>query len=444
MAFPLHIFGSNDIRGLLADVTPNLARQVGAALVVKTGAKNVVVGRDMRSTSPALALAAMEGITRAGADVYDIGLCTTSMYNFAVSSSPQMGAGLMVTASHNPPQYNGIKMALSSGLPVSGKEILPLLKEEFAFPSPSGRVHAMNVLPLYLDACISRSDLPDLSALKVVVDYGNGMGVVSVRPLLERLGVRAIELFPELDPTFPNHEANPAKEETLVAVKEAVRREGADLGVALDGDADRVAFIDNEGESLRGDLTLALLARDWLSSHVGAKIVTSPNQSWTTTDTIREAGGKIISVPTGRKYVIEAMYERGADLGGELTSHYMFQEFGNLEAVDYAMSRVLGIWQRSGMSFADLVRPLRRFFNSWEVNLEVQDTMNALQRIEARYAPEASVVNKLDGIRCEFDRDWWFIARPSNTEPLLRITVEATRRELMEEKRDELVAFVSR
>jgi phosphomannomutase len=391
--------------------------------------------------------AAIEGVAGAGADVIDIGMCTTSMFNFAVSSQAHVDAGLMVTASHNPPEYNGIKMALSSGMPVPGMEMLEAVQEadkasEADKARRTGTVSDQDVLEPYLAKCLEGSTL-DLSGAKVVVDYGNGMGAMSVRPLLQRLGATVVELYPEPDARFPNHEANPAKEETLADLKAAVVREGADIGIALDGDADRVAFVDNEGVTVRGDQTLALLARDLLMRERGARIVYSPNQSWATTDAIREAGGEPVECPIGRTYVIKTMHEAGAPLGGELSSHFMFREFGSLEAVDYAIVRLLDIWKRSGLTFAELVRPLRRYPNSREVNIEVSDKAAVLRRLREVYAPLASVVNELDGIRCEYGRDWWFIVRPSNTEPLLRLTVEAKSEELMNEKRDELVAFMT-
>ena len=267
MEIPKHIFRAYDIRGLLAEVTPDIARVVGMALVSKTGAKTVIVGRDMRATSPELEQAAIEGITSMGANVIAIGLCSTSMFNFAVSSQEHIDAGIMITASHNPPEFNGMKMALASGLPISGLEILEEVERS---PSPfegegRGEVSHQDILGAYIDKCLAVENLPDLSGTKLVIDYGNGMGAMSVRELCKRLKIEVVELYPEPDARFPNHEANPAKEETLADVKAAVVREGADFGIALDGDADRVGFIDNEGVSLRGDLTLALLAKETLS-----------------------------------------------------------------------------------------------------------------------------------------------------------------------------------
>ena len=236
MEFSKHIFRAYDIRGLLAEVTPEIARSVGQALVSKTGAKTVIVGRDMRETSPELEQAAIEGVISMGANVIDIGLCSTSMFNFAVSSQPNVDAGLMVTASHNPPEFNGIKMAHANGLPISGTEILESMSKtpsSFEEGAGGGRSHGsvveQNILPAYIDKCIAVANPPDLLGTKIVVDYGNGMGAMAVRELCKRLNVELIELYPEQDAHFPNHEANPAKEETLADVKAAVIRERADL-----------------------------------------------------------------------------------------------------------------------------------------------------------------------------------------------------------------------
>lgn len=442
MAFPSHVFRTNDIRGLLEEITPELARAAGAALVRMTGATLVVVGRDMRATSPELAAAAIDGITAMGADVRDIGMCTTSMYNFAVTSADDVGAGLMVTASHNPPEYNGIKMARANGLPISGTALFAPSEEEWTPAAVKGSVTTVDILAAYLDACLLPLDLPDVRGTKVVIDYGNGMGALALRPLCERLGLDVVEMYAEPDARFPNHEANPVKVETLDALKAAIVREGAAFGVALDGDADRIGFVDNEAVHLRGDQMLALFAKDVLTRTSGAKVVVAPTMSWAVIDAIRAAGGALEECAIGRTIVVKTMHDTGAPLGGEISSHFMFGEFHNLESVDHAFARVLGIWKRSGASFADFVRPLRTFVNSGEVNLEVHDKTAAIDRVKEVYVPQASVVNTRDGIRCEFGRDWWFLVRPSNTEPILRLIVEAKDEATMTAKRDELTVLL--
>ena len=444
MDIPKHIFRAYDIRGLLAEVTPEIAKAVGQALVVKTGAKIVIVGRDMRETSPELQLAAIDGITSMGANVIDIGMCSTSMYNFAVSSQEHIDAGLMVTASHKPPEYNGIKMALASGLPVSGVEILEELNKQHQ-PEANvlkGSVTEQDVLSTYIDKCISVANPPDLSGIKIVVDYGNGMGAMGIREVCKRLHIEMIELFPEPDAHFPNHPANPAIEETLDVLKATVLREKAMLGVALDGDADRIAFIDNEGFSLRGDLALVVFAKEILLHVSGAKVVVAPNQSWTTIDSIVEAGGELIESPIGRTFMIRKMAEFDAVISGEVSGHFFFPEFSNLESVDHAFVRMLSVWKNSGVTFADFVRPLRAYHNSGEINFEVHNKAKILAALKETYGSKATRVNELDGIRCDFDRDWWFIVRASNNEPLIRLIIEAKTEESLNEKRNELVAFV--
>ncbi len=443
MNFSPVVFRANDIRGLLEEITPELARQAGKALVVKTGAKTVTVGRDMRSTSPELLEAAVDGICSMGANVVDIGMCTTSMYNYAIAARADIEAGLMVTASHNPPEYNGIKMAMHNGYPLSGVDMKDLICEQtFPFAPTPGTRTSLDILPAYLEKCLIGITDGAFQGVNVVVDYGNGMGAISVSPLLKRLGVTFIELYKEPDARFPNHEANPAKDETLAVLKETILREKADFGIALDGDADRVAFVDNEGVTVRGDQTLALLAQEILAKTPGRSVIVAPNMGWATTDAILNAGGICVEDRVGRTLVIKAMHANKAVLGGEVSSHFFFEETDYLESVDYAIVRVLSLWREAGKTFADLVRPLRRYVNSGEVNREVHDKLAVMAAIDAHYAPLATIVNRLDGIRCEFGRDWWFIVRPSNGEPLLRLTVEAMSESLMKEKRDELVAFM--
>jgi len=443
MQFPEHIFRSYDIRGLLEEVTPELAKKIGQVLVQKTQAKTVVAGRDMRATSPELLAAAIQGLTEAGANVIDIGFCTTSLFNFAVSSFDNVEAGIMITASHNPAKYNGIKSCFGNGQPISGKSIRESIEQDFVPAVEIGLISKINPVEEYLKKCLTTSGAPDLSGTKIVVDYGNGAGVVTVRLLLEKMNAEVIELYPEPDAHFPNHEANPAKEETLNDLKAAVVRENAAFGIALDGDADRVVFVDNEGVSVPGDFMLALLAKEVLSKKSGAKIITSPNQSWSTFDAISENNGQILSAKIGRTNFVALMKEQKADLGGEVSGHFFWQEFSDLESVDYTIVRIISFWKKSEQTFADLVRPLRKFVNSGEVNLEIHNKEAALKKLEENYASQATVVDHLDGIRCEFNRDWWFIARLSNTEPILRLTIEAKTEELMNEKKDELVKLIS-
>jgi phosphomannomutase len=438
MPIPHHIFRSYNIRGLLHEVTPEVAEKAAHALLVITRAKKVVVGRDMRQTSPELAQAAINYFVSKGVEVLDIGMCTSSMYNYAVTSREDIGAGFMVTASHNPAEYNGIKMAHPTGLPIAGTEVLANCDTPLAQTGGEGSVTSLDILPSYLEACKKHVNIPDVRGTKIVVDYGNGMGVVSMRPLCEQLGIEVVELYPEPDARFPNHEANPAKEETLHDLKKKVREVGADFGVAIDGDADRVAFVDNEGNAVQGDLTLALMASDRLSRETGGRVLYSINASWAVEDAVRAAGGQPIACPVGNTKIIKLMQEYQGMLGGEVSSHFFFPEFHNLEAVDYAFLTVLGIWKRSGKTFADLLRPLRTYHNSQEMNFEVEDKDGALAAIKERYEQEAEKCITIDGLRYEFGRTWWMLVRKSNTEPLIRVTIETNDAALLEEKRIEV------
>ncbi len=436
------IFRVYDIRGLLEQVTPEVARKAAQVLVKQTGAKTVVVGRDMRATSPELLAAAIDGIVSLGVDVVDIGMVTTPLYSFAVRTLP-VDAGLMITASHNPPEYNGMKFADKTGFPISGIDIRKGMDEEYQEASVRGTVKSDSVLDAYLDACLDWPGVAEAAkGVKIVADYGNGMGALTMRPLAERLGLEVIELYPEPDARFPNHEANPAKEETLDAIKAEVIKQGADFGVAFDGDSDRVAFIDNEGQSLRGDLAFVLFAKEVLARLPGSTFIVAPNQSWTTTDTITELGGETIESAIGRTLMIRKMFEQGAAFSGEVSSHFFFSEFGNLEAVEHAFVRMLCLWRASGKTFAEMVRPLRQYHNSGEINFHVTDKAAVLAAIKQTYGSQASAMNLLDGVRCDFQRDWWFIVRPSNNEPLIRLIIEAKSQELMDNKRDELTAFI--
>ncbi|MFA5947061.1 MAG: phosphomannomutase/phosphoglucomutase [Patescibacteria group bacterium] len=442
MQLPEHIFKANDIRGLLEEVSPEVAYLAGRAIVRKTGAKTVVVGRDMRSTSEALQAEAIRGIRSMGADALNIGLTTTSVFNFAISSLKNVDAGLMVTASHNPAEYNGIKFGDGSGLPISGPAILDEIKKDDGALLDLGKVTDHNVVEEYVEACIKNANLPDVKGMKIAVDYGNGMGTVAFRPLAKRLGLELTELYAEPDARFPNHEANPNKRETLAEIEKLLASGDFAFGAALDGDADRIGFLDNKGVPLRGDETLALLAADELERNPGATIIYQPNHTWATLDAINEHGGKGVQRQIGRTRVVEGMRTEGAKLGGEVSSHFFFAEFAGLEAVDFAFCRMLSLIAKAKKPLSKISAPLRKYSNSWEVNFEVHDKVAATKRVEDAYVSQASSVNRLDGIRCEFGRDWWFILRASNTEPLLRLIVEATSKELMEAKRDELAKII--
>lgn len=441
MPIATEIFRAYDIRGLLEEVTPQVATATARVLVRKLQAKRIVVGRDARATSPALLEAAARGLEAEGATAVIIGECSTSVFNFAVSTAGIADGGMMITASHNPAQYNGIKCADGTGLPLPGKElgedVLRVAEEPLPEQFGGGR-EEVDVLRQYIDHCLEGVDHAALAGLRIAVDYGNGMGARPFRALAERLGWELHELYAEPDANFPNHEANPAKPETLQDLQQLVRRVGADFGVAFDGDADRVGCVDEQGTAYRGDQVLAVLAEEVLRERSGQNIIVQPNHSWTTVETIEHAGGRAVLRPIGRTRVVEGMRAEKAVLGGEISNHFFFEEFAGLEAVDYAVLRLAQAMRRAQVSCATLFAAQRTLHSSWEVNFTVPDPKATVQRLKEIYAPQATATQELDGFRCDFGRDWWFIVRPSSTEPLLRLVLEAKAEDLLKEKLQEL------
>lgn len=436
MKFETDIFKAYDIRGKHHQLSVELGEYIGFAVVKKTGARSLLVGRDMRETSDDLAEAVARGANLAGAKVLDIGLCTTSLYNFALINSDEVEAGVMITASHNPAEYNGFKMNFADGQPISGLEIKEMIDElgEIESEEVQDNVEEVEVLEDYMDFLVEAVELPaDLSELRIVADFGNGMGGFTLSPLFERLGIEVIEMYKELDATFPNHEANPAKAETLEDVKKKVLETEADFGIATDGDGDRIAFIDNKGRHLRGDQILAILVSLLAENFPDGKVVVQPNFGRAGLEMIEGVGYEMVESRIGRNFVIKAMKESGAIVGGESSAHFFYEATEYLESIDYTFLLILLAWLNSGQTFAEMVEDLFKYVNTGEINFEIEDKEAVLTRIEEAFAEEAVAVNKLDGVRVEF-ADWWFIARPSNTEPVIRVTVEAESEELATEK----------
>lgn len=439
------IFHAYDIRGTTDELGGDLARRVGAAVVAITGAKKVVVGRDMRATSPALAEGVMDEIQSLGVDVIDIGMCSTPVFNFAVAAFPEHEAGVMVTASHNPAQYNGFKILRGDAMPISGEEIKPVVLgySEKRNDSGRGRCESLNIIPPYLKHVLELASVPSLKGMKVVVDAGNGMGGATITSIFASLDCEMIPMYFDPDGMFPNHEANPIKLETLKDLQAKVAEVHADIGIALDGDADRVGFVDENGAFVNGDLLLAILAEERLRAHSGKGIVYSPNASWAVRDAIARNNGVPLLEKVGRTHIVRRMAEDGAVFGGEVSAHYFYPEFFNMESTDFTILLVLKMLKESGKKASDWLAPYRKYAQSGEINFSVKDKEAALADLEKHYGASAVSVNKLDGLRVEF-HDWWFNARKSNTEPLVRLNVEATSLALMEEKRDEISLVIRR
>jgi phosphomannomutase len=440
----MSIFKAYDIRGVVPDqLGPKDAHRVGRAVARQLRARQLVVGRDARVSSPELARELIRGIREEGADVLDIGLVATPMLYFAVDALGADG-GVMVTASHNPAQYNGFKICREHAIPVgeaSGLREIEKLAAGSADQPPAVRLgghRSADVTARYVEHVLAVGE--ERPALHVAMDCGNGMAGVALEPLLARLPLRAEKLYFEPDCTFPNHPADPLDVENLADVSRAVRASGADFGVAFDGDADRAIFVDERGEPVPSDLVTGLLARSQLRRQPGARVLYDLRSSWATAEEIRAAGGVPEMCRVGHSFVKAAMREKDALFAGELSGHFYFRFSPTLVADDgiAAFVAMLDVLGRERRPFSALIAPLRRYFASGEVSRRVGDPQAILAELAREHAgaPERS---HMDGLLVRYD-DWWFNMRPSNTEPLLRLNVEAKSEARMKSERDRLLA----
>jgi phosphomannomutase len=442
---PKDIFKAYDIRGLYpSELDEESAYRIARAFAVALKPKVVVVGTDMRESGPAISEATIRGLNDQGADVIMVGLTSTSMYYYAVNAL-KGDAGVMVTASHNPGPYSGFKMTGPGAIPsiayVSNEELWRMACEgQFPEPERKGQVIGRpEIVEDYVTAVLENTGVSSFGDLKIAVDAGNGMSGMILPYISKRVDNELIPLFWELDGRFPNHEANPLKTETLKWLMETVINEKADLGVAYDGDADRVAFVDEEGETVSGDLITALIAREMLKKAPGATIMYDLRSSWVVKEEIEKAGGKAVMCRVGHGLIKRQMREEGGYFAGELSSHYYFSDFYFTDNGDLAMLNVVKQLLSSGKKMSELIRPLQRYFHSGEINSKVADVQAKLAELEKTYS--GGTMLHLDGLTVEFD-DWWFNVRPSNTEPLLRLNLEAKTKEKMEEKQKELLDLI--
>lgn len=434
------IFKAYDIRGIYGDtLTDDLAFRIGRAFGTFLKSRKIVVGRDMRPHSKPLFDALARGLTMQGADVIDLGLCSTPMSYYA---NGKLGAdgSLMITASHNPGEWNGFKMCREKAIPISGatgiQEIERIVKaEDFARPPHvSGRVSTHNIVPEYVAHIREFADIR--RPLRIVVDYANAMGLYENK-VLEGL-VKIDPLFDALDGTFPNHEANPLKLDTLEAIQKKIRTGGYDFGVAYDGDADRAGFLDEKGNIIPMDMITALIAKTVLARQKGP-IFYDLRSSWAVKEIIQESGGTPMMSRVGHAFIKQQMRDAGAIFAGELSGHYYFRENYYAESSSLAALYVANLVSQSDKPLSELIRPIQRYFGSGEINSEVHDVETVFRRLREKYG--SGKVIELDGLSIEF-ADWWFNVRPSNTEPLVRLNLEARTRPLMEQKRDELLKLI--
>jgi phosphomannomutase len=441
------VFKAYDVRGIYpTELDEEGAYAIGRAYVEQFEPRKIAVGRDMRISAPSMAAAFIRGAADAGADVLDLGLVGTEMVYFAVGDL-ELDGGAEVTASHNPKEYTGIKIVRRGALPVGGESgLLEIRDRAMALEDTSGgqtpgQVQEYDIWPAYVDRVLSFVDVSAIRPLRVVIDAANGMAGVMLPPILERLPIDAVPYYFEPDGTFPNHEPNPLLPENREFIVGRTKAEGADFGVAFDGDADRCFFVDDEGDFVPGDFVTALLAESVLEKNPGAKIIYDVRASWAVPDTIEAAGGTPLINRVGHAYIKHRMREEGAVFGGEVSGHYYFREFSQADSGVIPFLLMLELVSRRGKKLSELLRRFReRYFITGELNTPVSDIALTLQELKERFGPEGEV-SHLDGISVDAD-DWHFNVRPSNTEPLVRLNLEARSEELMERKRDEVLDVI--
>ena len=443
------IFKAYDIRGLYpGEINEDVARQVGRGFVAYLKAGRIAVSRDMRMSSPAVAAAFIEGARAQGATVVDYGMLGTDQMYFAVVEDGLDG-GAQVTASHNPGQYNGVKMVRAGALPLSGDAGIGDIRDMIAndrLPPPAataGGLESRDVLPRYVDKVMSFVDESAIKPFKVVLDAGSGMAGLVAPRLFDRLPCHTTRLCFEIDGTFPNHEANPLIEENRRDITAEVVRQRADIGIAWDGDADRCFFIDGSGEFISGDFVTALLAEAFLLKHPGATIIYDLRASHAVKDTVAKYGGKALMNRVGHAFIKQRMRQEDGIFAGEVTGHYYFRDFYYADNGFIPALLILELMSRKNQPLRELLQPYReRYFISGEINTKLasmDEVPKKLAALEARY--KDAELARMDGISVDYP-DWHFNVRGSNTEPLLRLNLEAKTPELMERRRDEVLEVI--
>jgi phosphomannomutase len=437
------IFKAYDVRGTVPDeLNAGVVRRIGAAFASWSGAREVLVGRDARLSSPELAGALIEGLTSRAVDAIDLGLASTDLLYYASGSLDR--PGVMITASHNPKDYNGLKFCLARARPVgedSGLGEIRALTEkgDEILGTGHGSVRERNVLDTYVDHVLAFTDVGRMRPLTVAVDTANGMGGLVVPAVMEGLPITLHHLYPELDGTFPNHPADPIDPENQRDLKRAVIEHGADVGMAFDGDADRVFLVDEGAQDVSGSVMTALIAAAMLDREPGAKVVHNLICSWAVPEVIREHGGEPIRTRVGHSFIKQVMAKTGAIFGGEHSGHYYFRD--NYGADSGLIAAVIALGELSAASepLSGLLAQYRRYPSSGEINSHVDDPEGKIEEI-ARSLRDGRE-DRLDGLTVEFD-DWWCNVRPSNTEPLLRLNVEARTQEILEARTAEVLAHI--
>jgi phosphomannomutase len=440
------VFKAYDVRGVYGtELDEDGAYAIGRGYAEQFEPRTIAVGRDMRVSSPSMAEAAIRGAADGGADVLDLGLVGTEMLYHAVGSL-DLDGGICVTASHNPKEYTGMKVVRRGALPVGGDSGLLDVRDRaargFGPVERRGEVRQEDVWPSFVDKVLSLVDPGAIRPLRVVIDAANGMAGAMLPPVLDLLPVDAVRCYFEPDGTFPNHEPNPLLPENRAFIVAKTRDEGADLGVAYDGDADRCFFVDDTGEFVPGDFVTALLAQSVLEKAPGEKVIYDVRASRAVPAAIEDAGGVPLVNRVGHAFIKQRMRQDDAVFGGEVSAHYYFRDFWQADSGVVPFLLMLELISKRGRPLSEILEPYRRqYFLTGELNTPVSDVPSKIRELEERYAAEGGRISHLDGVSVDFD-DWHFNVRPSNTEPLLRLNLEALSEERMAEKRDEVLELI--
>jgi len=433
------IFKTYDIRGVFGEgLDENSAYKIGRAFVEYVDGAKVVVGRDMRESSPVLFDALVKGIMDQGAHVIDIGLCSTPMYYFAVNYLKADG-GVMVTASHNPAKYNGFKMVKEKAIPFTYDDGImqvevAVFENKFTNALRTGEIEKKDIIHEYANFILSKAK--KIPAMKIVADTSNGMAGLTLPVVLEGLDIELIHINAELDGTFPNHSPNPVDLKAYKQLTARVKKEKAPMGVIFDGDADRIGFVDEKGQVIMPDIIEALLA----SRFVKSTIIYAIRSSWTVAEEIKKSGNKPVMWKVGHSFMKSKMKELKAEFGAEITGHFYFKfEDAYYENSILTMLMVADMINSAGKPFSEIVKPLQRYFKSPEINTKVDDKIGKISEIKAKYTD--GKVTEIDGLRVDYD-DWWFNVRESHTEDFLRLMVEAKSQKLLDSKTKELLKII--
>ncbi len=444
---PLACFKAYDVRGKVPrDLNPELAYKIGRAMVDFLNAKTLVVGRDIRESGPELSEALIRGMTEGGADVKNIGLCGTEMVYFATSHLNADG-GIMITASHNPPEYNGMKFVREGSRPISsatGLLDISRMAEEGQFKNTgNGSVEEVDVMEPYIQRILSYVDFKNLKPFKVVVNAGNGCAGPVIDQLEKHLPFEFIKVHHEPDSSFPNGVPNPLINENRAATADVVIKEKADAGIAWDGDYDRCFFFDENGEFIEGYYIVGFLAQAMLEKQPGSKIVYDPRLTWNTIEIVKEAGGIPIQSKSGHAFIKEKMREEDAIYGGEMSAHHYFKDFTFCDTGMIPWLLVLEIMGQQNKKLSELVKErIAMFPCSGEINKRVDDPDAAIDKVRKQFESQAKEVDTSDGISFNYD-NWRFNLRKSNTEPILRLNVESRGdKKLLDEKTKEIVDVI--